>query len=165
LMVFDSLGGPALAERVGPTKTWRRLVLYRIMPPDVADEPLTVTFALTGLGAAEIDEVSIKPLERAGAGIVAVPAVGPPAEGGAFPSPQQLLVSAPVPPLVKPVPVAEPSPAVAPPASAATAPRWPGMTLDWPQLPFGQSSNAPPPGPGGGTIDPFKRARAATPAP
>jgi hypothetical protein len=36
------------------------------------------------------------------------------------------------------------------------------MTLDWPQLPFGQSSNAPPPGPGGGTIDPFKRARAGS---
>lgn len=165
LMVFDSLGGPALAERVGPTKTWRRLVLYRIVPPDAADEPLTVTFALTGLGAAEIDEVSIKPLERAGAGIVAVPAVGSPAEGGAFPSPQQLLVSAPVPPVVKPAPAVEPSPAVGPLAPAAAAPRWPGMTLDWPQLPFGQSSNAPPPGPGGGTIDPFKRARAATPAP
>jgi hypothetical protein len=26
-------------------------------------------------------------------------------------------------------------------------------------VPFGQSSTAPPPGPGGGTIDPFKRAR------
>jgi hypothetical protein len=163
LMVFDSLGGPALAERVGPTKTWRRLVLYRIVPADAADEPLTVTFALTGLGAAEIDEVSIKPLERGAAGIVSVPAAAPPAEGGAFPSPQQLLVSAPVPPVVKPAAVPEPSPAVAPPAAAA--PRWPGMTLDWPQLPFGQSANAPPPGPGGGTIDPFKRARAATPAP
>jgi hypothetical protein len=91
-----------------------------------------------------------------------VPPADAPAEGEAFPSPQQLLVSAPVPPAVKPAAVPEPSSAAAP---AAAAPRWPGMTLDWPQLPFGQSSNAPPPGPGGGTIDPFKRARAATPAP
>jgi hypothetical protein len=166
LMVFDSLGGPALAERVGPTKTWRRLVLYRIVPADAADEPLTVTFALTGLGAAEIDEVSIKPLERGAAGVVAVPPAGAPAEGGAFPSPQQLLVSAPVPPVVKPAAAPQASAAVPPPpAAAAAAPRWPGMTLDWPQLPFGQSSNAPPPGPGGGTIDPFKRARAAQPSP
>ena len=162
LMVFDSLGGPALAERVGPTKTWRRLVLYRVVPADMADEPLTVTFALTGLGAAEIDEVSIKPLERGAAGIVAVPPAGSPTEGGAFPSPQQLLVSAPVPPAVKPAAAPQPSAVVAPPATAPAAPRWPGMTLDWPQLPFGQSSNAPPPGPGGGTIDPFKRARAAS---
>ena len=162
LMVFDSLGGPALAERVGPTKTWRRLVLYRVVPADMVDEPLTVTFALTGLGAAEIDEVSIKPLERGAAGIVAVPAASSPSEGGAFPSPQQLLVSVPVPPVVKPAAAPQPSAAVTPPPAAPAAPRWPGMTLDWPQLPFGQSSNAPPPGPGGGTIDPFKRARAAS---
>jgi hypothetical protein len=38
------------------------------------------------------------------------------------------------------------------------------MNLGWPKLlPFGQSSNAPPPGPGGGTVDPFKRARATQP--
>jgi len=48
--------------------------------------------------------------------------------------------------------------AAAPPASAA----WPGMRMEWPRLlPFGQGSADPPPGPGGGTIDPFKRARAA----
>lgn len=158
LLVFDSLGGPALAERVGPTKAWRRLVLYRIVPADAVEEPLTVTFALTGLGAAEIDEVSIRPLERAAAGVVAVPAAAPPADAGAFPSPQQLLVTAPVSPPAKPAAEPGPSPAVA-------APRWPGMTLDWPQLPFGQSPNAPPPGPGGGTIDPFKRARTAPASP
>ena len=173
LMVFDSLGGPALAERVGPTKTWRRLVLYRIVPPDGGDEPFTVTFALTGLGAAEIDEVSIRPLERGAAGVVAVPPPAPAGDAGKqFPSPQQLLVSAPVPP-AKPVdavpssvassPTSPPPPATAPPAAPAAAPQWPGMKLEWPQLPFGQSSNAPPPGPGGGTIDPFKRARSAQP--
>ena len=163
LMVFDSLGGPALAERVGPTKSWRRLVLYRIVPPDGGDEPFTVTFALTGLGAAEIDEVSIRPLERGAAGVVAVPPAAP-ADADRFPSPQQLLVSAPL-PLVKPVDQ-PPSNAASPPLAAAppaAAPQWPGMKLEWPQLPFGQSSNAPPPGPGGGTIDPFKRARSAQP--
>jgi hypothetical protein len=36
------------------------------------------------------------------------------------------------------------------------------MNLEWPKiLPFGSSPNTPPPGPGGGTIDPFKRARTA----
>ena len=172
LMVFDSLGGPALAERVGPTKSWRRLVLYRIVPPDGGDEPFTVTFALTGLGTAEIDEVSIRPLERGAAGVVAVPPAAPADDtAGRFPSPQQLFVSAPVPPAkpVNPVPssvASPPPPATAPPVATATpaaAPQWPGMKLEWPQLPFGQSSNAPPPGPGGGTIDPFKRARAAQP--
>ena len=33
LLVFDSYGGPALAERVNKTESWRRLVLYRIVPP------------------------------------------------------------------------------------------------------------------------------------
>jgi hypothetical protein len=170
LMVFDSLGGPALAERVGPTKSWRRLVLYRIVPADGGDEPFTVTFALTGLGAAEIDEVSIRPLERGAAGLVAAPPVAPADESAArFPSPQQLLVTAPVPPAKAAESPTSSGPAAPPPAAppfataAPAAPQWPGMKLDWPQLPFGQSSNAPPPGPGGGTIDPFKRARAAQP--
>ena len=170
LMVFDSLGGPALAERVGPTKSWRRLVLYRIVPADGGDEPFTVTFALTGLGAAEIDEVSIRPLERGAAGLVVAPPVAPADESAArFPSPQQLLVTAPVPPAKAAESPTSSGPAAPPPAAppfataAPAAPQWPGMKLDWPQLPFGQSSNAPPPGPGGGTIDPFKRARAAQP--
>jgi hypothetical protein len=38
------------------------------------------------------------------------------------------------------------------------------MNLEWPKLlPFGQSADAPPAGVGGGTIDPFKRARGAEP--
>jgi len=47
----------------------------------------------------------------------------------------------------------------APPAAA-----WPGTNLEWPKLlPFGAAANEPPPGPGGGTIDPFKRARGGGP--
>ena len=49
-----------------------------------------------------------------------------------------------------------PRPAAAP----TTTPAWPGMNLEWPKLlPFGQSADAPPAGVGGGTVDPFKRAR------
>lgn len=161
LLVFDSLGGPALAERVGVTPSWRRLVLYRIVPDTAADEPLTVTFALTGMGEARIDDVSIRVLERAGGtpvNVVSTTPAGPgPTVGPAvgFPRPVDVLAA--------PTPLPDPTPppaaaAVEPPVSAA--PAWPGMNLEWPKLlPFGQPSNAPPPGPGGGTIDPFKRAR------
>jgi hypothetical protein len=173
LLVFDSLGGPALAERVGVTPGWRRLVLYRIVPAEATGEPLIVTFALTGLGEARVDAVSIRVLERGIAGspadmVTALPSADPAAP---FPQPGELLGS--------PAP-ALPLPAVAGPAGArgpevgempeatlsSTTPQWPGMNLEWPKLlPFGQSSSAPPPGPGGGRIDPFKRAQpAAVPA-
>ena len=179
LLVFDSLGGPALAERVGATGAWRRLVLYRIVPADAGDEPVTVTFALTGMGEARIDEVSIRVLERVGGGIpatvVSTSGAGATTAGsGGFPGPSELLATpgsvAVQPPPVPSVPPAAPrTPAAAAAASAgAAAPpaaqQWPGMNLEWPKLlPFGQSPNAPPPGPGGGTVDPFKRARAAQP--
>jgi hypothetical protein len=179
LLVFDSLGGPALAERVGMTPAWRRLVLYRIVPTDAADEPLTVTFALTGMGEARIDDVSIRVLDRGVAGIPATVVSTPPAATAlpsGFPQPSQLLAgpdAAPAAlPEVAPVPavVAAPSAATTAPSAAATSPpsaalpQWPGMNLEWPKLlPFGQSSSAPPPGPGGGTVDPFKRSRAAQP--
>ena len=186
LLVFDSIGGPALAERVGMTSAWRRLVLYRIVPADAADEPLTVTFALTGMGEARIDDVSVRVLERSAGGIPAAvvsvpqPAGSPPA---GFPQPSDLLagpgvapaplanaVPTPLPDVgagpaaVAGPPVAAVAPAAVPTSPPAASPPWPGMNLEWPKLrPFGQSSNAPPPGPGGGTIDPFKRARAPQP--
>ncbi len=147
LLIFDSLGGPALAERVGPSKGWRRLVLYRIVPPEAAGEPVTVTFALSGLGEARIDDVSVTTLERSAAGTPAalVSTSGQPGRS-AFPSPSELLEQA---------PLAGSPPAAAP---AAQSP-WPGATLAWPKLNPFSSANAPPPGVGGGTIDPFKRAR------
>lgn len=178
LLVFDSLGGPALAERVGMTPAWRRLVLYRIVPADASEESLTVTFALTGMGEARIDDVSIRVLERAAGGIPAsvVSVSQPAASGGSaavgFPQPSDLLAGpGATPPLrsqggAGPAATAAPPPppAAAPAVDAAASPPWPGMNLGWPKLlPFGQSSNAPPPGPGGGTIDPFKRARAVPP--
>jgi hypothetical protein len=180
LLVFDSLGGPALAERVGMTPAWRRLVLYRIVPADAVDEPLIVTFALTGMGEARIDDVSIRVLDRGVGGIPAtVVSTPPPATAlpSGFPQPSQLLAgpdAAPAAlPEVGPVPAvvaapsaatAAPAPAAAPSPPSAALPQWPGMNLEWPKLlPFGQSSSAPPPGPGGGTVDPFKRSRAAQP--
>jgi hypothetical protein len=161
LFVFDSLGGPALGERVATTKVWRRLVLHRIVPPDAAGEPLVVTFALTGLGVALIDDVSIRVIDRGDpTGVVAVPVSTTPGgdPGRRFPSPDDLLAA---PTAVPPAARAAP-----PPQPPAAAPAWPGMNLEWPKLPFGPSANDPPPGPGGGTIDPFKRARdGATPPP
>jgi len=150
LFVFDSYGGPALAERVNQTDSWRRLVLYRVVPPPAEaggePPPLTVTFALTGLGEARIDSVSIRPLSRTGGGATVRPAVAAP---GGFPRPNDLLQQAPS------QPAAPPSPTEPEPQSA-----WPGIDLTWPQLlPFTRPDNAPPPGPSGSTVDPFKRAR------
>ena len=179
LLVFDSLGGPALAERVGMTPAWRRLVLYRIVPENAGEEPLTVTFALTGMGEARIDDVSIRVMERGAGGIPAnLVSSGPPATPGAmspqgFPQPSDLLSGPGTAPVPLPPPAALAGPGD-PPAAVDTAPvdpaipptaagpQWPGMNLEWPKLlPFGQSSSAPPPGPGGGTVDPFKRARSS----
>jgi hypothetical protein len=156
LFVFDSLGGPALGERVAATKTWRRLVLHRIVPADSAGEPLTVTFALTGLGEAFIDEVSIRTVDRGTPGVVATP-VSTGGQAGGFPTPQDLLAP--------PAAAAAGGPSRPPlPAPPPQPQGWPGMNLEWPKLvPFGQSANEPPPGPGGGTVDPFKRARGSSP--
>lgn len=147
LFVFDSLGGPALGERVASSRNWRRMVLHRIVPADAAREPFTVTFALTGLGEARIDDVSVRTLERGTGGIPATTVSAAPA--GRFPSPADVLGR------------------LAPPANTApSAGTWPGMNLEWPKtlIPFGQPAATPPPGPGGGTIDPFKRARPTPPA-
>lgn len=159
LLVFDSYGGPALAERVNKTDSWRRLVLYRVVPPAAATEtdraaeppPLTVTFALTGLGEARIDAVAIRPLIRSGAGGASVrPAATVP---GGFPRPDDLLRQS-------PARATPPPPPAPPPAAPEPGVAWPGMDLSWPKLlPFTRPDNAPPPGPSGSTIDPFKRAR------
>jgi hypothetical protein len=162
LLVFDSIGGPALAERVAVTPGWRRLVLYRIVPGEASGEPLTVTFALTGLGEARIDDVSIRVVERGGGGVpgTVVSTAPQPTPAGSFPKPSELLGPATVPGSLPPA--ATPSdPTAKSVAPLPAVPQWPGMNLEWPKmLQFGNSPNTPPPGPGGGKIDPFKRARA-----
>jgi hypothetical protein len=91
--------------------------------------------------------------------VVAVPvSATPPGDPGRrFPSPDELLTA---PSALPPAPRASP-----PPPPPASAPAWPGMNLEWPKLPFGPSPNDPPPGPDGGTIDPFRRARDGAPPP
>jgi hypothetical protein len=61
LLVFDSLGGQALAERIGSTDgQWQEVTLYRAAPRAGA---MTLTLAMTGFGTADIDDVSIERLE------------------------------------------------------------------------------------------------------
>jgi hypothetical protein len=60
LMITDSLGGPALAERIRQTRGWQEFTLYRVAP---GSGPVTVTFALTGFGEAWLDDITISPLE------------------------------------------------------------------------------------------------------
>jgi hypothetical protein len=59
LTVLDSFGGEALAERFTRTNGWTSFTLYRVAPQ--AGE-FTVTFALSGLGEAWLDDVTIEPL-------------------------------------------------------------------------------------------------------
>jgi hypothetical protein len=84
---------------------------------------------------------------------------------GGFPKPGDMLgpgtIAMPLPGLAAPRPLAAPDARADTTRPLPAVPQWPGMNLGWPKiLPFGQPSNAPPPGPGGGRVDPFKRARA-----
>jgi hypothetical protein len=80
LLILDSIGGESLAERIGETKGWREFVMYRVAP---RDGPFTVTFALTGLGDAWIDDVSIAPVTRLAGNEIGRVQPLPPVNGGA----------------------------------------------------------------------------------
>ncbi len=56
LRIFDSLAGEDLAERLVQTKDWHEFTLYRAAPRDGV---VTVTFALSGIGEAWIDDVTL----------------------------------------------------------------------------------------------------------
>src|SRR5262249_50702244 len=59
-MLYDSVGGEPLAIRLlGPIQKWRQFTWYRTVP---ASGDLSVTLALTGLGAISFDDVRIEPL-------------------------------------------------------------------------------------------------------
>jgi hypothetical protein len=60
LLVFDSLGGSDLGDRIRATQGWREFTLYRAVPQN---GQLTITFALTGLGEASIDDLSVALLD------------------------------------------------------------------------------------------------------
>lgn len=56
LLVYDSLAGPALGERIPVTEGWREFVLYRAAP---GGTDVCLIVALTGCGEAWLDDVSI----------------------------------------------------------------------------------------------------------
>ena len=60
LLVFDSLGGPELGDRIRLTQGWREFTLYRAAG---RSGDLSVTFALTGLGEASLDDLQISLLD------------------------------------------------------------------------------------------------------
>jgi hypothetical protein len=60
LLIVDSLSGEALADRIGKTDGWRQFVLYRVAPQSGA---MCLTFALSGLGEAQLDDVVIQAVE------------------------------------------------------------------------------------------------------
>ena len=60
LLIVDSLGGEALADRIGQTKGWQQFALYRVAPQSGT---MWVTFALSGLGEARLDDVAIQVVE------------------------------------------------------------------------------------------------------
>ena len=81
LLVFDSLGGEALAWRATRTDGWQQVVLYRAAS---SPGPVQLTFALTGLGEAWIDDVQVEPLapaQVAAAPATPQPSPGPPKQG------------------------------------------------------------------------------------
>ena len=60
LLIVDSLAGEALADRIGQTDGWRQFALYRVAPQSGA---MCVTFALSGMGEARLDDVAIQVVE------------------------------------------------------------------------------------------------------
>jgi hypothetical protein len=62
LMIIDSLGGEALAERFGETNGWQGFVMYRAAPRDCE---VTLTFALSGFGEALVDDVAVRTIHLA----------------------------------------------------------------------------------------------------
>ena len=63
LMLFDSMTGDPLAARLGETDGWQPIVLHRIAPQS---GPMRITIALTGLGEARIDDLSVQSLRYHG---------------------------------------------------------------------------------------------------
>lgn len=61
LLVIDTLSGEALAMRSSSDVAWRQFTLYRTAG---RSGPMAVTFALSGVGEAWIDDVSIQVVER-----------------------------------------------------------------------------------------------------
>lgn len=63
LMIIDTLGGEAMAERIPVTEGWQEFTLYRGV---ASDRELQITFALTGFGNVQLDEVTIRTVDLPG---------------------------------------------------------------------------------------------------
>jgi hypothetical protein len=63
LMILDSVTGETMAERVHRTASWQSFTLYRMVPHSCN---FSVTFALSGIGEAWIDEVTVQAVDQAG---------------------------------------------------------------------------------------------------
>jgi hypothetical protein len=59
LLIFDSIAGRTLAERIKVAEQWQEFTLYRAC---TQPGPVRVTFALSGLGDAYLDDIAIEPL-------------------------------------------------------------------------------------------------------
>ena len=66
LLIYATFGGLALAARVRAEGDWRQFTLYRAAP---RDGQFRVSFALTGLGEAWLDEVSVSILDKPARGM------------------------------------------------------------------------------------------------
>lgn len=60
LLIYDSIAGRALAARLDQASDWQEFTLYRAIP---RDSSLTLTFALSGIGEAWLDEVTVNALD------------------------------------------------------------------------------------------------------
>ena len=58
--IVDSIGGQSLAETIPVTQGWQEFTLYRNA---VSDSQLRVTFELTGIGQAMVDEVTVQVID------------------------------------------------------------------------------------------------------
>jgi hypothetical protein len=63
LMLFDTMTGEPLAARLGQTDGWQPITLYRVAPHSGT---MRITLALTGLGEARIDDLTVQSLRYNG---------------------------------------------------------------------------------------------------
>jgi hypothetical protein len=73
LLILDSIAGPGQVERIRETIGWREFSLYRAA---VRAEPLTVSFGLSGLGSALLDDISVEALQPLAGRSVTQPPAG-----------------------------------------------------------------------------------------
>ena len=60
LLIYDSLAGRELAERITLAENWREFTLYRAAP---RQGDLTITLALSGIGQAWVDDLTVNLLD------------------------------------------------------------------------------------------------------